>query len=383
MAEINEGFDFKLHEQRAVAEYLKVRDAYRDLAAAVSRIIEECLRYRTLKVHSVNARAKDPNSFGRKASIPSDSDANAPKYRDPLREITDLAGVRIIAYFPAELVSVDGMLSEEFEVIERSDKSEVLLEEDRFGYQSVHYLVRISERRCSFAEYERFRGAIAEVQVRTILQHAWAEIEHDIQYKSAAAIPVEIHRRFTALAGLLEIADREFQAIQDDDKSLRTSARSRVDVGQLEDVEVTPDALKAYLDKTIGPDGRISDWQYDWTAKLLKRLGFRNLKQIDECIAGKDDDRLSRLAWGSRQGQVARFELLLLAGMGQPFVRRHFYSGNDWFEKRQLEFLEKFSQSGVPLGTYDPSVVHSAGATAAPNSALQLTSPSRTLGSRS
>jgi len=211
MTEPSDAFDFRRHEQDAVTQYLKVREFYRELAAGVSRIVDECLRHRGMNLHSVNSRAKDATSFGRKAAIPSESDASRPKYSEPLRQITDLAGVRIIAYFPNELTQVDQILVEEFEIVERSDKSEVLIEEDRFGYKSVHYLVRISERRCAFAEYQRFRGAVAEVQVRTILQHAWAEIEHDIQYKSSAAIPTEIHRRFTALAGLLEIADREFQ----------------------------------------------------------------------------------------------------------------------------------------------------------------------------
>ena len=62
---------------------------------------------------------------------------------------------------------------------------------------------------------------ICEVQVRTTLQHAWAEIEHDIQYKSENEIPKEIRRKFRALAGLVEIADREFQSIQDMDSALK------------------------------------------------------------------------------------------------------------------------------------------------------------------
>src|SRR6185295_2125478 len=229
-------FNFKRHEQEAVTSYLKVRDFYRDFALAVRRIVEECLRHRSIKVHSVDARAKDPNSFGRKASIPSDADSNRPKYETPLDQITDLSGVRVIVYFPNELVEIDKILAEEFDVVERSDKGEALIEEDRFGYQSVHYLVKISHRRSSFAEYERFGGTIAEIQVRTILQHAWAEIEHDIQYKSSALIPTEIHTRFTALEGLLEIANREFQGIQDEDRKLRVSARSKVSEGQLSEV---------------------------------------------------------------------------------------------------------------------------------------------------
>ena len=106
-----------------------------------------------------------------------------------------------------------------------------MLREERFGYQSEHYLVRLSNKRTALPEYNPHLGLVAEVQVRTILQHAWAEIEHDIQYKSSITIPNTIRRRFMALAGVLEIADREFQAIQDEDKLLKQQARTSVEEG--------------------------------------------------------------------------------------------------------------------------------------------------------
>lgn len=248
MPESEKTFDFRVHEQAAVNACLRRYGFYADLASVVKRIVEESLKRRDIKVNSVEARAKDPSSFGKKAAQPSDADPSRPKYPNPLDEITDLAGVRVITYFPSTLGYLDEMLSEEFRIVERSDKGAELIEEDRFGYQSIHYLVKLSSQRSRLPEYEPFADSIAEIQVHTILQHSWAEIEHDIQYKSASVIPAEIRRRFMSLAGMLEIADGEFQAIQDADKRLTHEARSRVEGGQLERVEVTPDALKAFLD---------------------------------------------------------------------------------------------------------------------------------------
>lgn len=88
------------------------------------------------------------------------------------------------------------------------------------------------------------------------------------------------------LAGLLEIADREFQAIEDDDIRLRAEARKSVAEGRLDDVEITGDALKAYLDKKLGPDGRMADWSYSYTTRLLRDLGFRDLSEVDTAISG-------------------------------------------------------------------------------------------------
>ncbi len=196
-------------------------------------------------------------------------------------QITDLAGVRVITYFPSTLKEIDEMLSQEFKIVERSDMGAELIEEDRFGYQSIHYLVKLTPQRARLPEYDPFALSIAEIQVRTILQHAWAEIEHDIQYKSASVIPAEIRR-------------------------------------------------------------------------LLKKFGYRTLGQVEKCIRSYDDDTLSRIASGSRHGQTIRFEYMLLAGMGENYIRRHLFDGLPWFGKADRERLEKFKTNGVDLREYDP-----------------------------
>lgn len=336
----------------AVSNYLRIQPFYQDLAAAIARVLQECLKNWNIKVHSVQHRAKDPVSFGRKAAIPSDVDPNAPKYNGPIKEITDLAGVRVITHFPGTRSDVDRLLSEEFDVVERSNKGLALIEEERFGYQSIHYLVRVKNDRTRLAEYERFAGAVVEVQLRTILQHAWAEIEHDIQYKLSRTIPTEIRRRFMALAGMLEIADREFQAIQDADRQLENHAKTMVLRGDLTGVEITPNALKFFLDQRLGPDGRISSWSYEWMARLLKQLGFHDLKQIDVAISSYDGNQLSGIAEGARQGQMTRFELMLLAALGECFIERHPWK-DDWFINRRRNYLNKFHQAGVNIATYN------------------------------
>ena len=227
--EQGEPFNFAEHRRVAVAEYRRVRPRYEDFASAVKEILAQALRARDITVNLVEARAKEPESFGMKAEAQSAFDPRAPKYRNPLEDITDLAGVRVITFFPLIIERVGACIREEFEILEHRDLSRTLLQEERFGYQSEHYLVRLNSERTALPEYKRHLGLVAEVQVRTILQHAWAEIEHDIQYKSSITIPNTIRRRFMALAGVLEIADREFQAIQDEDNQLKQLARTSVE----------------------------------------------------------------------------------------------------------------------------------------------------------
>jgi putative GTP pyrophosphokinase len=360
-------FDFETHRLKAIAEYQRLRPHYDEFAGVVRKILSEVFAARDLRVHSIEARAKEIESFGRKVLEPSDADPDEPKYPNPLADITDLAGVRVITFFPRTLEKVGDIILSEFSVTEKSDKAQVLLKEEKFGYASIHYLVRLKGNRTELLEYSRFKGLLAEIQVRTILQHAWAEIEHDIQYKSVDTIPSSIRRRFMSLAGMLEIGDREFQAIQDEDESMRQNARRSVQKGAFDNVEITPDALRTYLDRKLGPDGRMGDFSYEYLARQLRAMGFTDLREVDECVTGFNDDRLSRYALGARQGQIVRFELMMLAGMGESYKRLHPLRTYAWFAPACDQRLEAFQKHGVTLGCYCPQSKRTAEPSAAPN----------------
>jgi hypothetical protein len=128
-----------------------------------------------------------------------------------------LSGVRIICYFANQVDKVAEIIDSNFIVHpELSTDKRKVLDPDRFGYLSLHYVVELSEDRAKLQEYGKFKNLLCEVQMRSILQHAWAEIEHDLGYKSSMEIPREIRRRFCRLAGLLELADDEFEGIKED-----------------------------------------------------------------------------------------------------------------------------------------------------------------------
>lgn len=352
-------FDFEVHRKRAVEQYAMKRTLYEEFAWEIENILTEAIEARGLKkkINVIQSRAKEEQSFEKKAITPSEQNPDEPKYENPMTDITDLAGVRVITFFPSTVNEVCQLIQEEFETIERVDHTASAEREERLGYLSVHYLVRLGSNRKNLSEYKRFVGLTVEIQVRTILQHAWAEIEHDIRYKSTSTIPKAISRRFMTLAGLLEIADHEFEAIQKDDASLRANARTLISEGRLNEVELTADALHSYLNARLGPDDRISDFTYDWTAKTLRNMGFQNLGQIEECINGLDDDKLSRIALGGRSGQVSRFEVLLAASMGHNYLQTHPWvvnSETDWYRPVVEGWWKKLEQAGFTIGSYQP-----------------------------
>lgn len=349
-------FDFESYRSSAEEQFRRIRPDYADLAKSVEDILHSSLHAAGIEVTSIQSRAKEIESFGRKAALPLPTNSEAPKYTDPIAQITDLAAARAIVYFLSSVQAADEVINDQFDVLEKVDKSAHLDSEAELGYRSVHYIVQLNDARLELPEYARFRSLRAEVQVRTILQHAWAEIEHDIQYKSVDELPSEIRRRFLALAGMLEIGDREFQAIANAHERLKQRAEQSVNDGDLEAVELTPDSLKLFLDREFGPDARMSKDSYGWSTRLLKRLGFGNLQQLKAAIDGWDDDRLSRIVWGNRQGQLTRLEDVLRASMGERFLSEHPWNLPEytWFTDGENARFQRLREHGVDLGDFDP-----------------------------
>lgn len=159
-------------------------------------------------IHSINARVKTEESLEKKIT-------SKGKYNN-LSDIHDIIGIRIILYFESDINKIASIIASEFEIdrINSIDKRE---RDDpaQFGYMSLHYIVALSENRLALPEYEAYRSMKAEIQIRSIIQHAWAEIEHDLGYKSELDIPKKIRHDFHRLAALLEQADEGFSKIRE------------------------------------------------------------------------------------------------------------------------------------------------------------------------
>ena len=112
-----------------------------------------------------------------------------------------------------------------------------LHEIDSFGYLSLHYI-------CSLAKYPYW----FEIQIRTVLQHAWANMSHDTGYKSGVEIPKTYMRSMSRLAGMLELIDDEFSRIRTEITDYRRRVKALVASGNLDDVPLDGDTFRSYLD---------------------------------------------------------------------------------------------------------------------------------------
>lgn len=224
-------------------EYVQEKEKYEHLSASVLQIMEGLMKKEGIRYASVGYRIKETESLSEKIGRKED------KYKC-LSDITDIGGVRIITYYADDVDRVAKLVEREFEVDrENSIDKRKALEPNVFGYLSLHYVISLDKRRAALPEYGSLEGLKIEVQIRSILQHSWAEMEHDMGYKSKIEVPKEIVRDFSRLAGLLEIADKEFQEIRQKISQYESKISKKLQKdGQEEEVSLDAVSLQILLD---------------------------------------------------------------------------------------------------------------------------------------
>ena len=126
--------------------------------------------------------------------------------------IGDLIGVRIICLYESQIEELVESVKKEFDVKKEENKSVDLYEKLRFGYKGTHLDMLLNNVRLSLPENKRFSDLSFELQIRSIVQDAWSEVDHKLKYKKQ--IPDELKRRIVRLAALFELADQEFEEIR-------------------------------------------------------------------------------------------------------------------------------------------------------------------------
>ena len=243
-----------------------VREAVRRYAARQPGLVSVTDRYveliRTLLDEagidylSVRGRTKSVASFAAKASrlLPEDG-----SQADPLEQITDQIGVRVITYVRSDVAAVAELLDNEFTILHDRDLGEETARAGRFGYASRHLLVQLDAESEAYADDPDTGAGLAEhrasVQVRTVLQHAWAEFEHD------------------------------------------------------------------FLARHYSDAGWSHSDHYVWIAELLGELGINSLTELGDLLTSVDTDAIiTRMGYRYPTGAVRRLDDALLAIFGEQYV---------------------------------------------------------------
>ena len=198
-------------------QFTQNQSDYNEFCEKLTNLIQSILTSEEIKPHQITKRVKGFDSLKRKVE-------NKQGKYSTLSDITDIIGIRIITYFEDEVDLVANILQREFTIDYVNSVDKRNSEPDKFGYKSLHKVLGLSESRNTLAEYKKYDQLKAEIQIRSILQHSWAEIEHDLGYKSNSVIPDIAKRSFYRISALLEVADIEFVNL----KNLLTSYKEKV-----------------------------------------------------------------------------------------------------------------------------------------------------------
>ena len=184
---------------RVIARYAKdlpqVQAATDEYVALVTQLLDDA----GINYLAVTGRAKSVESYAAKAAR---RVGGRLVHRHPETEITDQVGVRVVTYVLADVEAVAQLLGAQLVLLDDRDMGQETAAQGRFGYSSRHLLVQLDPARESAGG--PMAGRKASVQVRTVLQHAWAEFEHDIRYKGSVPeqLVADLDRRFTLASGL-------------------------------------------------------------------------------------------------------------------------------------------------------------------------------------
>lgn len=322
-------------------------DLYRERAEG---LLLNLLQQENVMIHHISSRTKKIESLTKKI------DNKLGKY-NLLNDITDLVGIRIITYLESDVDVIAGIVSREFLVdLENSiDKRE--LKNDQFGYKSLHLVVNLHTSRASLPEYRNYKDLKCEIQIRSILQHAWAEIEHDLGYKGKYAIPDQYKRNFNRLAALLETADLEF------DRLKRELSEYENEVGELiknapQNVKIDQASLLQFnLENDILIEARdlisqITGWEYSPDLNNLigiperfELFGIKTIKDIEDALKNDKETFFRYLKIFTKDFKYYTMGLTIVL-----FYYQHFLAGKTEDISKIIEYQDygEISIAGKP-----------------------------------
>lgn len=247
-------------------------------------LIETLISQAGIEYLSVNGRTKDISSSILKVKRKG--------YKNPKEQMTDLTGIRVITFFDAQVKKINDIIRSSFSVDEdNSNDNPGALGDDRIGYRSVHFVCSIGNNRSMLPEFRELGNLSFEIQIRTVLQHAWAELAHDRAYKFPGVLPEGMQRKLNLYAGMLEIVDSAF----DDIASKIDEYRKVVSVETRADAGVQPlDSIntKSLLDDYLKEYGKIARGEVG--AVLIEELTLFGIKTQSELKSEieKNKDRI-------------------------------------------------------------------------------------------
>ncbi|EGA70937.1 RelA/SpoT domain protein [Vibrio sinaloensis DSM 21326] len=293
-------------ENKSVVWLDKALKDHSGLTDSVVTIFENLLKSNKVDFLTVSGRTKDKKSALEKI--------DRKGYKNPAEQMTDLTGIRIILYFESDVERVSTLINKSFDVDADNslDKSKVL-SKDQIGYRSVHFVCTLGKTRAKLPEYSSLTGLKFEVQVRTVLQHAWAELAHDSNYKFSGTLPPEIDRKLYLYAGMLEIADKGFDELSSQIDKYKESIEERSKSGDYS-TSIDSISLNKFFNSWVennGIDVSSSPKNINELIVELNAFGVTTLEELINIIPPKYADVYKEINYSSNILGIVRDWMLI------------------------------------------------------------------------
>jgi ppGpp synthetase/RelA/SpoT-type nucleotidyltranferase len=254
----------------------KVRPFYESLLQTALMLIRGELAAKGIRVLSVEGRVKTEESFTSKVA--------SKNYSNPVEDMTDICGIRIISYLPNQTFNIIECIRELFEIDEKnsSDRADVL-GDDRVGYTSNHLVCTLGKSREKLPEYRVIYSLKFEIQIRTVLQHAWAELAHGKSYKFSSRLPSDLQRQLNLQAGALELIDRGLADLSDAIDRYAEATSETEDAVLSEHINTI--SLINYFSLMIAPDKRLDvDGSVDELVDEVTAFGIERVRDMHKLV---------------------------------------------------------------------------------------------------
>lgn len=240
------GIDSHYNIEKMVDEYKNKWELYESfrsiLVEYINKLLDKAIEEGKFKLDrnaiEIKSRTKTIDSFKGKIS----RDDKKSKYKNPLEEVTDLVGVKILLTSLKdendlyELLKIE--LKDSIDWENSVDKTQDIKKERKFGYLGRHLVISYDDKMLKLIEdkdkynSENFINFKAEIQIKTLLQHVWAEVEHKARYKAGEELDDDKKRYFDRLAALIEVADDLFKDLVEETEKINRKSRKRIDKEQ-------------------------------------------------------------------------------------------------------------------------------------------------------
>jgi ppGpp synthetase/RelA/SpoT-type nucleotidyltranferase len=240
LAAIRKTINMEYTEETLKVQYNAMKPLFERTCSNIKEVLTIFLKENDISFLAVSTRVKDFDSFFEKI--------DRKKYSNPFNETEDFCGSRIILYYLSDIEKVNQIIHKEFDVQDNEDKIDKL-DVNEFGYRSYHFIVQLKEKWLETPNYRGLKGIKIEIQIRTVLMHAWAEIEHKLGYKNKDQVPKELSRKLYLISAKLEEADGQFQELVKDIGSYKNELISKaVKKGRFTSNEFNLNTMQALMD---------------------------------------------------------------------------------------------------------------------------------------